>query len=148
MTKVVYNACFGGFGLSEEGVRRYAALKGLTLYPEHDKQFSALGLVTWWTCPPESRNGKMLSTYEWHTATMEQRQASNQFYTNNVLAPRDIARNDPLLVQVVEELGDAANGQHAKLRIEEVPEGGKYRITEYDGFEGVETPESVDWSVA
>jgi len=29
VTKIVYNACFGGFGLSEDAVRRYAELKGL-----------------------------------------------------------------------------------------------------------------------
>lgn len=37
MTKIVYNACFGGFGLSEAGLMRYAELKGLTLYPEKNE---------------------------------------------------------------------------------------------------------------
>jgi hypothetical protein len=52
------------------------------------------------------------------------------------------------LVQVVEELGDKANGRCAKLRIAEVPAGTLYRIDEYDGFESVETKDSYEWNVA
>jgi hypothetical protein len=55
----------------------------------------------------------------------------------------DCDRHDPILVQVVEELGDKASGDCANLAIEEVY--GPYRITEYDGFESVETPTSCDW---
>jgi hypothetical protein len=29
VTKIVYNACFGGFGLSEAAMRRYAEIRGL-----------------------------------------------------------------------------------------------------------------------
>ena len=54
-----------------------------------------------------------------------------------------VDRHDPILVQVVEELGDKANGMCAQLAIEEV--SGSYRIDEYDGFESVETPESYEW---
>lgn len=48
-----------------------------------------------------------------------------------------------MLVQVVEELGDKANGEYAKLRIEEVY--GSYRIDEYDGNESVMTSGDYDW---
>ncbi len=30
--KVVINRCFGGFGLSHEGILKYAEIKGITLY--------------------------------------------------------------------------------------------------------------------
>ena len=36
MTKIVYNACHGGFGLSEVAIRPYAEIKGITLYPAHE----------------------------------------------------------------------------------------------------------------
>jgi len=52
-------------------------------------------------------------------------------------------RHNPILVQVVEELGDKANGDYATLRIAEV--SGPYRIDEYDGSESVETPDSYEW---
>ena len=34
MLKVVYNACYGGFGLSDEAYILYAKLKGIDIYPE------------------------------------------------------------------------------------------------------------------
>lgn len=54
----------------------------------------------------------------------------------------DIPRHHPLLVQVVEELGEEANASAADLRIEEI-EGFPYYIEDYDGKESVLTPE--DW---
>ena len=54
-----------------------------------------------------------------------------------------IPRHHPLLVKVVEELAEKASGPHSKLEIKEV--NGPYRIVEYDGWETVETPETIDW---
>ena len=96
MTKIVYNACYGGFGLSNAALNRYKAITGVEL-----------------DC---------------------------QGY--------DLARHDPALVQVVEELGDAANGFCSKLRIADLPSGTQYRIDEYDGMESVETRDSYDWVTA
>jgi hypothetical protein len=50
---------------------------------------------------------------------------------------RDIPRDDPYLVQIVQELGQAANGPHANLKIVEVPAGVNWEIAEYDGNEHV-----------
>ena len=61
---------------------------------------------------------------------------------------REIPRNDPDLVKVVEKLGDKANGYCAELAIEYIPKGTPYRIEEYDGLETVETYYSTKWSVA
>lgn len=60
----------------------------------------------------------------------------------------DIERNDPILVQVVETLGDKPNSDCAKLRIEDIPKGTLYRISEYDGYESIETRDGIDWKVA
>lgn len=49
----------------------------------------------------------------------------------------EIAREDPHLVQVVEELGAAANGPYAELKVVEVPDGVEWTIHEYDGCEWV-----------
>lgn len=51
----------------------------------------------------------------------------------------DVDRFDPYLVQVVEELGDAASGKHAKLKIVEIPDeiGDNWHISEYDGIEHI-----------
>jgi hypothetical protein len=48
----------------------------------------------------------------------------------------DIERNHPLLVRVVEELGEEANGQYARLEVEDVDGDGWY-VHEYDGNERI-----------
>jgi len=60
----------------------------------------------------------------------------------------DLHRADPLLVQVVEELGEEANGLYANLVIMDLPVGTLYRINEYDGMESVMTQDDYDWSEA
>lgn len=57
-------------------------------------------------------------------------------------------RTDPVLVQVVEELGEKANDGYSKLYIESVEKGTKYFIDEYDGIESLRTQDNIDWSVA
>lgn len=49
----------------------------------------------------------------------------------------DSRRKDPILVEVVQELGEKANDRHAKLIIEYVPSEYEhcYTIHEYDGME-------------
>jgi hypothetical protein len=50
---------------------------------------------------------------------------------------RDIPRDDPYLVKIVRELGMAANGPHANLKIIEIPGDVSWHVTEYDGNEWV-----------
>jgi hypothetical protein len=49
----------------------------------------------------------------------------------------DIARDDPLLIKVIRELGPAADGLHAELKIVEIPADVEWQIGEYDGNEWV-----------
>ena len=139
MTKIVYNACYGGFSISDEAVERYAEIKGITLYPEIDKY----GYPVYYLCPVEEYN----KIYEEDSNAPV---LPGRFDRSNALcfSRCDIDRADPVLAQVVEELGDRASGNFAKLRIEEVPAGTLYRIEEYDGYESVMTQDGYDWNVA
>lgn len=47
----------------------------------------------------------------------------------------DERRANPALIQTIRELGDAANGPYAKLRIVEIPDDVLWEIEEYDGME-------------
>lgn len=114
MTKIVYNDCFGGFGLSKKAVERYFQLKGW-------------GLV-------------VREEYGWVHYCQDN---GEHFYP-----PDDIERDDPILVQVVEELGEEANDSSSKLAIRELPSGTKYRINEYDGNESIITEDEQGWRVA
>lgn len=56
----------------------------------------------------------------------------------------EIERHDPRLIDVVETLGEKANGECARLEIKEIYSY-VYRISEYDGLESIETPDRIDW---
>ena len=139
MTKIVYNACFGGFGLSHEAIMRYAEIKGIALYV---KEEAGLG-HHYYLCPPDEFERIYAEEYA-KPVGPDRFDASSRLYFSD----RDIERNDPVLVQVVEELGDLANGPYAKLKITEVPAGTLYRIDEYDGSESVETKDTYEWKIA
>ena len=48
---------------------------------------------------------------------------------------RHVNRSDPLLVELVEELGSKCWGDFAQLKIVEIPEDVEWEIIEYDGIE-------------
>ena len=50
---------------------------------------------------------------------------------------REIPRDDPLLLQVYDEMGDDASASLRKLKLIEVPVGVSWHIEEYDGLEWV-----------
>jgi hypothetical protein len=49
----------------------------------------------------------------------------------------DIERNDPALVDIIEKLGDKANGNFADLKVVEIPDGISWYIDDYDGVETI-----------
>lgn len=123
MSKIVYSACYGGFGLSHEGLRRYAEIKGLEVKER-----------------PMEMGGKDFTSVVGPVYTVGGK---------DYFSARDISdRADPALVQVVEEMGAAASSRFADLKIRELPAGTKYRIDEYDGFESVVTVDEYEWQVA
>ena len=62
----------------------------------------------------------------------------NKLAGTNLEYADDLDRNDPILVHVVETLGDEADGRFARLRIVEIPDDINWEIAEYDGVESVE----------
>lgn len=113
--KVVYNACYGGYSLSRKAKLRLVELGHAIPHP-----------------------GKEI---HWEIGNLKNSDSNDVAINDSSF--RAIPRHDPRLVQVVEELGERANGDHANLRITEVD--GRYRIDEYDGNESVETPDSYEW---
>lgn len=69
----------------------------------------------------------------WRTNGYDYYYADPQEY----FSPRDIPRDDPALVQTVQDLGDEANDFASELKIVEVPDGVDWQIQDYDGIEWV-----------
>lgn len=105
MKKIVINACFGGFSLSDKAILRYAEIKGINLVWEQERS--------------------MKLYYK------------DSVSDDNHFSDRDIPRDDPVLVQIVEELGHDADGDYANLKIVEIPDDVEWHIAEYDGSEHV-----------
>ena len=66
----------------------------------------------------------------------------NQWYIDSVdnenfFSMYNIARDDPILIQVVEELGESGWGGAAELKIVEIPDNVEWELEEYDGQEWV-----------
>jgi hypothetical protein len=131
--KVVINECHGGFGLSNEAVMRYFEIKGIAVYPELTKIWNSW---IYWTVKPEDRMERKEGE-AFYSMSMEDRQAHNRKQSEQTVYERDISRNDPALIQTVEEMGVKANGPYAVLKILEIPDGVDYTIEEYDGLEHV-----------
>jgi len=111
MQKIVINKCFGGFGLSDSGFAHYLDIKGIEYETtESDGLFGSR--VDFW------KKG---------------RARDNKAY----LHCSDIDRDDPALIQTLEELGEAASGRFADLGIVEIPDDVDWEIAEYDGNEHV-----------
>jgi len=49
----------------------------------------------------------------------------------------ELKRNDPVLIQVIEQLGNSAGGKYSSIKVVEIPDGVEWHIHEYDGMEHV-----------
>lgn len=129
--KIVTNRCYGGFGLSVAGKKLYAHKSGFELFfYERDRESNEYHKVE-----NPSDNMGLLFTFkkdQGGTITSKTMNSSSDYWS-----PRDIERDDPILVQVVEELGTSASGPHSNLGITEIPDGTSWEIEEYDGNEHV-----------
>lgn len=61
----------------------------------------------------------------------------NELSGKNLEYYYSIDRDDPYLVQVVEELGDSSNGGYSKLKVVDIPDDVDWEIDEYDGIEHI-----------
>ncbi len=127
MKKVVINKCYGGFGLSHKGVMRYAEIKRITLYPWLDDRTKEV-------YGERARIGNEEILHHYFTQPVPE---SGEYEEGSYFSARDIQRDDPALVQLVEEMGAAANGWCTDLEVVEIPDSVEFTIEEYDGIEWV-----------
>ena len=144
MKKIVINACYGGFGLSMAAIARLAELRGKPCYfftDSYNQPFSqilpdAKNNRGWFHAFDVPNPNDFYNTINWASRTEDERSAMSDWFRAHTLT-EDPERNDPFLVQVVEELGNGASGHCAELKIVEVPDDVQCTIDEYDGMEHV-----------
>lgn len=128
--KIVINACYGGFSLSDEAFELYLKKKGVKYYKYPDK-LEFLG-NHYYAMPKEEYDELEKKSLK------EKGDYSDVNGKGYYLNDRDIERDDKILVEVVKELKEKANGRCAKLKVVNVPDGVDWEIDEYDGWEQVE----------
>lgn len=131
---IVINDCHGGFGLSAMAIERYHDIMNQPVWIETNRMCSLVKTV--WLVPPDQRV-ELPGPKEWQTMTDQEKLNYNDRYNNQVWSDRDLVRDDPVLLQVVRELGTKANAPVAKLKIVEIPASIEWQIEEYDGKEWV-----------
>ena len=105
---IVINTCHGGFGLSKDAQIAFLERSQISYtLASRDDRHS------------NERYGPMIMVKGKH------------WYD------KDIARDDPVLVTLVHELGKVANGEHARLKVVRVPADVVWQIDDYDGKEWI-----------
>lgn len=136
--KVVINNCFGGFSLSALATKEVFKRKGIDCYifldeTRRDSQGKLKMFFTPCSIEEADSGSKFFSAFRVPDPDNRKDDEWDDIY----LSGRDIPRNDPDLIAVIEELGEKADGSYAKLGIVEIPDDVEWEISEYDGNEHV-----------
>lgn len=153
--KIVINNDYGGYSLSPLAIKRFAEITGQSCY-FFNKNYTKDGLYgNYYEISLEEANKTLFCTVfnvknpndylsKFHKKDhksktkeeiIEENKIWNQIYLDLRMFSED--RTNPLLLQIVEELGDKADGSCASLKIIDIPDDMEYEIEEYDGKEWV-----------
>lgn len=130
MKKVILNKCYGGFDVSDKAYQLYAKKKGLELF-RYDSQLNYNSNE--YKYKKTERAGLAVTYFTKDFGEIAKISAKD--YEKYVLYLRNGHREDPTLIEVVEELGEEASGHFGKLVVVEIPDDLDYVIDEYDGIE-------------
>lgn len=143
--KIVMNSCYGGFSLSPRGERRYLELKGLNSYFYKQSKYNYTDGTMEFV---RLDNIDDVPDLFFYCTTYDQGETLLD-YPKDIFHSRDLKRSDPILVQVVEELGAESFGKCAKLEIIDIDKGRWFKIDEYDGYESIQYRDIDDeWILA
>lgn len=136
--KVVINSCYGGFGLSKFAYKELLRRKGKECY-FYENKFSE----GYYRIDSVEDADKCLFVAVSTKDYGEFAEKIDAYYLD-----RDI-RTDTDLIAIIEEFGsEKCSCQYSRLTIKDIPSGSYYRIDEYDGYEGIEYRDEIDWLIA
>jgi hypothetical protein len=124
--EVVINACYGGFGLSEEAKILFLEKLGYESKIIGKEGYSTIYIQE----PPKKEHEKFFYKQK----------------NNYVLEEMEIPRHNKALIEVVKTLRAKAEGTYSNLEIVTIDDF-RYIITEYDGYESIKLPKSIKWEI-
>jgi len=116
MKKIVINQDFGGFSLSDKAIRRYCEIACI----DYETVTTKHNITFFYKAGHVEDDDYIINEYEFE-------------------------RDDKILVHVVEQLKEEANGKFASLKVVEIPDDVDWFIDEYDGRECIRETHRV-WS--
>lgn len=142
MRKVILNKCFGGFDVSPQAYQLYAMKKGYSHLYKYKWVIDSW--ISPWDIYSDSHLYELIDLFDnssGHYFTkyfgdkIYEDEISKEDWDNYYLYLGTAHREDPILIDVVEELGDEASGSCGKLVVVEIPDDLHYTIDDYDGIE-------------
>lgn len=121
--KVVINRCYGGFGLSKKAVMRLHELGDKHVEEQTREEFFSTDSIDN-TIEKQNKTLEMLELPSENGIILSEKHRSNN-------------RDCPILIKMVEELGEESFGKDAELKVVQIPDGIEYTIEKYDGMEWV-----------
>ena len=145
--KVVVNKCYGGFGLSVKALMKLIEMKS-DIIEKTTVQHYYCGSDDYKKRNAPCYNPNWKEKFE-KDSKDKKSDVGNGFYTfgwgetltdDKFIYDIDIYRLDRSnkdLITVIEDMGEEVNGNHAELKVIEIPDGVEYEIDEYDGIESI-----------
>lgn len=138
MAKIILNKDYGGFGVSAKAHKLYAERLGKELFyyvGEYIKPNVVYKKVSYEDFIKKNTLFYFYSFKDLGNETIKDIVIQDEVETLNL---DESHREDPLLIQIVEELGEEASSWAATLKVVEIPDelaNGNYMIDDYDGAE-------------
>ena len=128
--KVVINSCFGGFGLSNKGIKRYLELQGKECWFYKQTKYEYNDGKDEYILSDENDDSLFVICNTKYLGEVTN-ELDDDFYYG------DISRTDENLIKVVKELGSEANSKFSDLKIVEIPDDVEWDIDDYDGIDTI-----------
>lgn len=128
--KIVINSCFGGFGLSNKGIKRYLELQGKECWFYKQTKHKYNDGKDEYILSDENDDSLFVICNTKYLGEVTN-ELDDSFYYG------DISRTDENLIKVVKELGSEANSKFSDLKIVEIPDDVEWEIDDYDGIETI-----------
>lgn len=142
MAKIILNKGYGGFDVSTRAYKTYAERIGKELfyyignyeYEEHHIVYKKVSYEDFLSRKTLFYFYSTQDLGEVITKDIVREECDSELYLN------EGHREDPLLIQIVEELGEEASGWAGTLKVVEIPDelaNGNYMVDDYDGWENL-----------
>lgn len=139
--KIVKNCCCGGFSLSAIGDKEYLKKKGKEAFFYIQTKWKHVNGEDQYTRIDLNKVDRLC----FHTVTKDLgkyvKEISDDYYFNS----NELDRDDPALILVVEELGDAADGRCAKLEVVKIPDDVQWHIDDYNNGDEIIREDHRTW---